>query len=114
MVVNLDYLRRQIIHLKMSYDPELDTSPELDSDAVSYYLIIIGIPRWMIELGRVSIITEVSLLSSYIVLPRDGHLDASVLVMANVGQSYDSRLVYYPSYPEIYYSVFKENDWSEF
>ena len=40
---------------KMGYDPEMDTSPELDPDAISYYLIIIGIPRWMIELGRIDI-----------------------------------------------------------
>ena len=26
----------------MSYDPELDTSPELDPDAVSYYVTIIS------------------------------------------------------------------------
>ena len=30
---------------KMGYDPELDTSPELDPDAVSYCLKIIGILR---------------------------------------------------------------------
>ena len=39
------------------HDPELDTSPELDPDAVSYYLTIISILRWMIELGRIDIIT---------------------------------------------------------
>ena len=35
---------------KMDYDPELDTSPELDPDAACYYLMIIGFLRWMIEL----------------------------------------------------------------
>ena len=42
---------------KMGYDPELDTSPELDPDEASYYLTIIGILRWMIQLGRIDIIT---------------------------------------------------------
>ena len=50
---------------KIGYDPELDASPELDPDIASYYLTIIGILRWMIELGRVDIITKVSLLSSH-------------------------------------------------
>ena len=36
---------------KMEYDPELDISPELDSDTVQYHLTIIGVLRWMIELG---------------------------------------------------------------
>ena len=38
---------------KMGHDQELDTSPELDPDAVSHYLTIIGILRWMVELGRI-------------------------------------------------------------
>ena len=98
---------------KMGYDPELDTSQELDPDAASYYLTIIGVLRWMIELGRIDIITEVSLLSSHITLPRDGHLEAAIHAMSH-GQSFNFRLVYDSSYPEIDHSVFKEFDWSEF
>ena len=96
---------------KMGYDPELDTSPELDTDAVSYYLTIIDILRWMIKLGRIDITNKVSLLSSHVALLREGHLDAAVHVMSHVGQRYNSRLVYDPSYPEIDHSVFKECDW---
>ena len=43
---------------KMDYDPELNTSPELNPDAASYYLTHIGILRWMIELRRIVIITK--------------------------------------------------------
>ena len=99
---------------KMGYDPEMDTSPELDPDRESNYLTIIGILRWMIELGRINMIIEVSLLSSHIALPREGHQEASVHVMMHIVQRYNSRLVYDPSYPEIDHSVFKEFDWSEF
>ena len=77
----------------MGYDPEFDTSPELDPNAASYGLTVIGILRWKIELGRIDRITEVLLLSSHVGLPR-GHLDAAVHVMAHVGQRYNSRLVY--------------------
>ena len=48
---------------KMGYD--FDTSPELDPDTTSYY-------QTVIELGRINIITKVSLLSSHIALPREG------------------------------------------
>ena len=34
---------------KMCYDPVLDTSPELELDAVSYYLTVFSILRWMIK-----------------------------------------------------------------
>ena len=40
---------------KMGYDPELDTSPELDPDAGSYYLTIINLLRWMTLLDRINI-----------------------------------------------------------
>ena len=62
----------------------------------------------------IDIITEVSLLSSHVAFPREGHLEAAVHVMAHVGQRYNSRLVYDPTYPEIDHSVFKECDWLEF
>ena len=68
----------------------------------------------MIELERIDIITEVSLLSSHVALPKEGHLEATVHFMAHVGQRYDSRLVYDPSYPEIDHNDFKECDWSDF
>ena len=93
---------------KMGSDPELDTSQKLDPDAESYYLTVIGILRKMIELGSINIITEVSLLSSHVSLPREGHLEAAINVVAHVGQRYYFRLVYDPSYPEIDHSVFKE------
>ena len=95
---------------KMGYDPELYTSPELDSDTMSNHLTIIGV----LELVRIDIINEVSLLLSHVALPREGHLEAAVHVMAHVGQRYNSRLVYDPSYLEIDHSVFKKCDWLEF
>ena len=75
---------------KMGYDPELDTSPELDSNAAFYYLTIKGILRWMIELGKIDTITKVLLLPSHVALPREKHLEAAVHVKSHVGQRYNS------------------------
>ena len=99
--------------LKMGYDPEMDTSLELDPSGLSYYLTIIGILRLMIKLGRINIIMKVSLFSSQLAILREGYLDAAVHVMANVGKKYNSSMVYNPSYPEKDHSVFKKCDWSE-
>ena len=68
----------------------------------------------MIKLERIIITTKVLLLSSNVALPREGHLEAAVHVIAHVGQRCNSRLVYKPSYPEIDHSVIKDCDWSEF
>ena len=65
---------------KIGYDPELGISPELDPDAASYYLTVIGFLRWTIERERINIITELSLLSPHVAVPREGHLEAAVHV----------------------------------
>jgi hypothetical protein len=49
------------------YKPELDESPELDPTRANFYQSHIGILRWCVELGRIDIITELSLLSTYLV-----------------------------------------------
>ena len=48
----------------VDFDPIVDTSAELDEDEASYYSSLIGIVRWMVEIGRVDIAVEVSMLSS--------------------------------------------------
>ena len=65
-------------------------------------------------MGRIDIMTEVSLLSSHVALPRERYFEAAIHVMAHVGQRYHSWLVYDLMYPEIDQSVFKECDCSEF
>ena len=51
----------------------MDTSSTLEPEAASYYQTIIGVLRSMVELGRVDIATEVSLLASHLALPGEGH-----------------------------------------
>jgi hypothetical protein len=57
-----------------SYRPELDITPELSPHEAAYYHSPNGILRWIVELGRVDICLEVSMMSSHLVLPREGHL----------------------------------------
>ena len=92
----------------MGYDAEMGTSKEIDPDATTYYVTVIGTLRWMIKLGRVDIIAKVLLLSSHVALSREGQLDAAVHAMAHVCQRYYSRMVYDSSYPEIDHNVVKK------
>ena len=41
--------------LSSGYRPEMDSSRELDSDRQNYYQGLIGILRWICELGRLDI-----------------------------------------------------------
>ena len=60
--------------MAQGYYPETDNSPELDEQGVTTFQELIGILRWAIEIGRVDILTEISMLSSYQASPREGHL----------------------------------------
>ena len=62
--------------LPKGYRPEIDVSEELRSEEASYYMSLIGIVQWMVELGRVNICTKVSMMSSNLALPIEGHLEA--------------------------------------
>jgi hypothetical protein len=61
--------------LPTDYRPELDTSAELKSDGVQYFQELIGMLRWAVEIGRVDILLETSLLSTHLAMPRVGHLE---------------------------------------
>ena len=56
--------------LPTDYDPDLDTTNKLDEDQATYYQSQIGIWQGIVELGRIDIATEVSLLASHVALPR--------------------------------------------
>ncbi len=96
------------------YEPGIDVSPELDPDLASYFQSLIGIMCWMIELGRIAIATEVSLLSSHSALPHEGRMDAVLNIMDYLGLHHNSRLCMDPTYPDIDDEQFPVMDWKEF
>ena len=61
--------------LASGYRPELDQSRELSGDDIQYYQGLVGILRWVSELGRLGILIPLSLMSRYLVSPRVGQLE---------------------------------------
>ena len=53
-----------------NYRPEIDISAESSPDEANYFQSLIGILRWIVELGRIDIAVEVSMLSSMMAMPR--------------------------------------------
>ena len=53
----------------MGYRPEKDVYGPLSPELASYYQYLIGVMRWMVEIGRIDIATEISLLSSHNAYP---------------------------------------------
>ena len=57
-----------------NYRPELDLSSFCSNEQIHLFQQLIGMLRWLIELGRVDIQLETTKLSSYLAGPRIGHL----------------------------------------
>jgi hypothetical protein len=50
-----------------TYRAEIDESPVLGPEMANHFQSQIGILRWCVELGRIDIITELSMLSTFLV-----------------------------------------------
>ena len=98
--------------LSNGYRPEIDVSDELGPDEASYYQSLIGILRWIVELGRVDICCEVSMMSSHLALPRKGHLEELFHMFSYLDKHHNAEMVFDPTEPEIDESLFPTKDWS--
>ena len=98
--------------LKSGYRPELDVSPVLNATKASYYQSLIGVLRWIVELGRVDICLEVSMMSSQLAMPREGHLEQLLNIFAHLRSHHNTKQVYDPSDPVIDEGRFEKLDWA--
>jgi hypothetical protein len=64
-----------------------------------------------VELGRIDIITEVSMLSTHLFLPHEGHLEAVFHVFAYLGLHHNARVVFDPTYPSVDMGTFIKTYW---
>ena len=93
------------------YRPELEASDYCNDDLTTVYLNLMGMLRWMIEIGRVDMLHEASLLSQYMALPRTGHLQQALnifkYIKANANQGW---LVYDPLDYDIDWKPIRPNE----
>ena len=62
-------VRKASTSMPTSYRPELDISDELPENEATYYQNLIGILRWIVELGRIDIHMAVAMMSHHLALP---------------------------------------------
>ena len=74
------------------YDPDLDTTVELDEEQATCYQSQTGILHWIVELGRIDIATDVSMLTSQVALPRKGHLQTVFHICAYLCRQYSTYM----------------------
>jgi hypothetical protein len=94
-----------------TYRAEIDEIPVLGPEMANYFQSQIGSLRWCVELGRIDIITEVSMLSTFLCTPREGHLDVVYHLFAYLSLHHNARVVFDPTYPDIDMRAFIKTDW---
>jgi hypothetical protein len=96
------------------YRPEVDSSAELNDHDGQYYQELIGVLRWVVELGRIDIHMEVSMLSTYLALPLTAHLEQVHQILGYLKQKPSRQVAFDPSHPDIDERRFVQHDWQEF
>ena len=102
------YRRWKLSSLKQAHNPfarvyttELDASTVIDPLLTFYYQSQIGVLKWMVELGRLDINTEVLMLNSCLDLPREGHIEAVLYVYGYLHENHKTGLALDPYYLDI-------------
>ena len=64
-------------------------------------------------MGRIDICCEVSVLSSCLAMPRQGHLQQALHILAYLKRHHNSRIIMDPIYPNISTEDFPKYDWTD-
>ena len=89
---NMKFPYTAVTPMSSDFVPELDASEELNVEGQTFYQEIIGILRWATKIGRVDILTELSLLSAYKASPRRGHMEQVIHIFAADKPRLDSSM----------------------
>ena len=100
--------------LSSSYRLELDSSPELKEDGLQHYQELIGVLRWAVELGRVDILLETSMMSTHLALPQRGHLEQLYHMFRYLKANPKRKLYLDPQHPQVDERSFQSYDWYDF
>ena len=94
-----------------TYHPSEVVTKEINSEGLQVYQDLIGILRWAVNIGRVDILLELSLLSSQLALLCVGHLQAIYRVFGYIKQVPKRKLYFDPRKPIMPEDRFQKFDW---
>ena len=80
--------------------PELDLTPELDSNGIKLYQSLIGALQWAVTLGRFDIFVGVATMSSFCVAPRQGHLQRLKRIYGYLKRNSDGAIRFRTGIPD--------------
>ena len=83
------------------YRPETDTLTKLKDEGVTQYQEMVGVLRRAVDLGRVDILLEAELMSTYLALPHMGHLEQIFHVLKYLKLNPKRKLCFDPQHTTI-------------
>ena len=66
------------------------------------------------DIGIIDICCEVSMMSSHLAIPREGHLYQVFHIFAYLNKHHNSALLFDPSYSDVNIDTFPKQDWTKF
>ena len=92
----LKLLTRDGTPMAMGYQPEVDSSPELNQDGITIFQGLIGILQWAVDIGKVVILTEIYMLYGYQAFPGKGYLEKIYHVFSFLKKNHKLTLYFDP------------------
>ena len=92
------------------YIPEIDTTLELKAGGLQYYQELVGVLRRDVEIVKVNVLLEVSMMYTHLVLPRQGHLEQVIHIFGYLTVHKRLRLLFDLDHPQISSSRIKSYD----
>ena len=74
--------------------PEIDDTTKLSDNDASYYQLLIRILRWIVELGRMGICCEVSMLTSRMFLSCIGHMEQVLHIFLYLRSHHNAEMIF--------------------
>ena len=92
---------KSVTPMMSGYRPEIDIPPELGSEDAAYCHSLIGVLRLIVDICRIDINVEASMLSSHLSLTREGNFQDFLHIFAYLKKRMNSEMVFDPSDPDI-------------
>ena len=100
--------------LSRNYAPWLEDLTELMTDGMQRYQELVVHMRWFVEIRRLDILLETSLLLSYLAMPRVRHLKQEFGIFGYLKAHPKRKLGFDLAHPDINENWFQQCDWTEF
>lgn len=100
--------------LPAGYKPELGVTGELKAEGIQFYQEIIGQLQCAVEISRVDILLETSILLTHLAMPREWHLEVALHVVGYLKSHKKMCLLFNSSYPRMSEKWFKKYNWFNF